>query len=84
MLDGPESRFNRATRAFIGLDVSGDFEAGISSFTDEEFEIFQCVRVGLAVDADFNDFGAEQNVLPEGFDNLIVSVGIDVFRVTIL
>ena len=81
MLDRPDPGVDRPLRPRGGLHVPGHLEAGLGRLADEELDLLGGVPPALAVDADLDDSGAEERVLPDRLDDLVVRVGFEVFRI---
>src|SRR4030095_9418246 len=79
--DGPDPRFYRATSAIARLDVALDLEATLRCLADEELDLVDRIAPRLAVDADLDDCRAEERVLPDGFDDLVRRIGVEVFGI---
>src|SRR5262245_34592728 len=61
--------------------MAGDLEAGFCRFADEQPDLVGRIAVRLAVDTNLDDLRAEEDVLPDGLDDLIRRVGIEVLGI---
>jgi len=46
-------------------------EANLRGLADEELDLIDRISPRFAVDADLDDRGAEERILPNGFDDLV-------------
>src|SRR5437763_4225427 len=82
MLDRPDAGLDGPTRTLLSLDVSCYLQpAGIRGFFDEQLHVVYGVRVRLAVNTDLDDLGSEQYILADSLDDLVGSIGIQVFGI---
>ena len=61
--------------------MTGHFFTGIGRLGNEKLQLIHRVWIRLAVYTDFDDLGAVVDVATNGLDDLIIRIGIQVFRI---
>ena len=81
VLNRPDARLDRLERACVRLNVTRNLESCLACLRYEELDLVGRVSVGLAVHADLYYFRPIQDVAANRFDDLIGSVGVQVFGI---